>query len=108
MNEIILTLIGVATLALAAPLGRIFGKFLKEQVNSIKHESLEHAAWVLVRAAENLFKESGKGREKFEYVMARLVKKFPWARSVKLEEFIEASVLAMRTELGNEESSLTE
>jgi hypothetical protein len=98
-------IIGLLILFIAAPLGKRLGSILKNKINEIKHASLQHAAWILVRFAEGFFTGKGRGKEKFEYVMDRLTKKFKWASTLKLEEFVEVAVSEMKKELGNEASS---
>lgn len=106
LTEISISLSAVVIAPLLVYLGKLLGKLVKGLIDNIKHEGLQHAVWVLVRGAEKLL--AGKsGKKKLGYVLKRLQKKFPWASKLKLEENIEAGVVALRAEMGNAESSRT-
>ena len=97
-NELITNIILGFILFISVPIAKLIGSYIKISINNINHESLQHAIWILVNAAENIFLGEGKGMDKFQYVYARISKKFPWASDPKIKEYIEEAVRRMSLE----------
>ena len=106
-KELLLSGLGVGLLATAGIFGKLLAGLLRGMIGNIKHQSLQQGAWVVVRAIDKMLIGKGMGKKKMDYAIERLSKKFPWASKLKLVEFVESAVQAMRAESGNEESSHT-
>jgi hypothetical protein len=106
-KELVLAGVGAGLLGVAGHFGRMLATLIKTLIGKIKHQSLQQGAWVVVRAAEKLIKGRRGGKKKLDYAISRLTKKFPWASQLKLTEFVESAVQAMRAETGNGASSRT-
>jgi len=72
----------------------IFGLALLRKYN------LQEEAITLVAAAEMVFIGEGKGKEKKEWVLDRLVKKFPFLSKNKLDTIIERFVYQITNKRG--------
>lgn len=80
---------------LIIPIGKNLGRFIKLQIQNIKHKQLKESAWILISAAEKIYNKN-QCEEKLQYVSERLKKKFPWASNLKIKEFIEAIVFEIK------------
>jgi len=61
-------------------------------VGLIRKYSMQEEVITLVAAAEMVFIGEGKGKEKKEWVLSQLVKKFPFLNKQKLDSIIERFV----------------
>jgi hypothetical protein len=86
--EFIFALLGI----IMTPLGLLVGKLAKSKLDNSKHDSLLQATQILVKVAELQFPGQGEGEKKHNHVATRLMEKFPWAKKVKIDEFIKAVV----------------
>lgn len=69
-------------------------------VGLIRKYSMQEEVVTLVAAAEMVFIGEGKGKEKKEWVLNQLVKKFPFLKKEKLDTIIERFVYQITNKRG--------
>lgn len=88
ITEILVSILGVITTIIAV----MVIPYIKSKLSAEQEEKLAYWVDVAVMAAEGLFKQSGMGDEKFEYVMNFLEAKGLGADFEEIEALVEASV----------------
>lgn len=80
-------------------IGTFLIPFIKQKLGEAKTEELMRWIKIFVRAAEQIFRESGLGAEKKQYVLDRLAEMGYSVDTEALNEMIEAAVLELNREV---------
>lgn len=95
ITQIVIALIGVLTTVLTT----VVIPYFKSRTTAEQRDNIYFWAKIAVQAAEKLYKESGQGKIKKEYVKEFLASHGIILDEAQLDVVIESAVLQMQTEL---------